>query len=499
MGSATLLEGPQTPNIDDEQLVARVRAGDERAFEEVVRRYRPALVRYAGGFLLDGRAEDVVQDALIRAHRAMLANDAEIQLRPWLYRIVHNGAISELRSTRPHEELDETINGVPQPPDIFERRENVRGVVARLKALPASQRKAIVASELEGTSHDQIAKVLGTTPGGVSQLIFRARASLRAGAAAVLPLPLLRWIQKLAGQSTTAETAAAAAGSGGAATGVVGVVASTGGAKLGAVAAATVLAVGGGAAIKAERDGSKGNGGDRKEVAVQSSTANQASAESGSAGGGAQRRFSRQPPKRRRQAAAATAPAASSAPPAVRTLHPVVVADREAPLPPVPGQAIPTTRFRSRARHRRPGMAVPLLMVRDPVQGLLSLGPGRVGAQAAPGRLEEATSHRRPADPTRRVNHWSSNRLPRGRAPPVTATTDRHILLRLHLTGTAVAITRTQARPAAATTAPATNAETSLPPLRRTSQIPLRVGIRDAPRVVGLRETRRRRGSSGSA
>src|SRR4051812_20169974 len=173
------LPEPALRSTSDERLVALTRDGESRAFEEIVRRYRPALVRFAGGFLSNGRAEDVVQEALIRSHRAMVSGDSEIQLRAWLFRIVHNGAISELRATRSHDQLDERINGVAQPPELFERRERPDDVVRELKALPSKQRTALVKSELEGTSHDEIAAQLGTTPGAVSQLIFRARTALR--------------------------------------------------------------------------------------------------------------------------------------------------------------------------------------------------------------------------------------------------------------------------------------------------------------------------------
>ena len=256
------------PAQTDEHLVAATRSGQPRAFEEIVRRYRPALVRFAGRFVSDGRAEDVVQEALIRSHRALLSGESEIHLRSWLYRIVHNGAISELRATRSHDQLDEGINGVPQPPELIERREEVRGVVRRLKALPSNQRQALVASELEGASHEQIAIALGTTPGGVSQLIFRARTALRNAGAWLLPLPLMRWISKLS------DTTTGGAGSAGVAGGASAAVAGSAGAKLGSAVAAAALLVGSGAAIKGEPPVSgAGTGETRAENTASSGTA----------------------------------------------------------------------------------------------------------------------------------------------------------------------------------------------------------------------------------
>ena len=133
-----------------------------------------------------------MQEALLRAHEALLADDSELSLRAWLYTIVRNGAVSERRKIRPTEQLDENINGVPRPPEIYERNETVRGVVAKLKALPDAQREALVRTELGDQSAEEIASALGTTTGSVGQLVFRARAALRSGVAVVLPMPILR-------------------------------------------------------------------------------------------------------------------------------------------------------------------------------------------------------------------------------------------------------------------------------------------------------------------
>ena len=176
----------------DERLVTLVREGQVSAYEEIVRRYRAPLVRFAATIVPPHQAEDAVQEALIRAHKALLADDSELSLRAWLYTIVRNGAVSERRKIRPTEQLDETINGVPRPPDIYERNETVRGVIAKIKVLPDAQREALVRTELGGESAEEIATALGTTTGSVGQLVFRARAALRSGAAVILPMPVLR-------------------------------------------------------------------------------------------------------------------------------------------------------------------------------------------------------------------------------------------------------------------------------------------------------------------
>src|SRR6185312_14241979 len=95
----------------DRRLVKLVRQGYESAFEEIVRRYRKPLDRFAAA-IVGGRSEDVTQDAFSKALLALRGTTVEIELKPWLYRIVRNTALNEIRdSPPPTEELGETIAG----------------------------------------------------------------------------------------------------------------------------------------------------------------------------------------------------------------------------------------------------------------------------------------------------------------------------------------------------------------------------------------------------
>lgn len=85
----------------DGELVAAFRAGDPVAFASIHARYHSVLVRFARRMLFDGDlAEDVVQEALLRASRALLRDSRPIELRPWLFRIVRNCALDELARHR---------------------------------------------------------------------------------------------------------------------------------------------------------------------------------------------------------------------------------------------------------------------------------------------------------------------------------------------------------------------------------------------------------------
>ncbi|MET0972582.1 MAG: sigma-70 family RNA polymerase sigma factor, partial [Thermoleophilaceae bacterium] len=176
----------------DERLVDLVRAGSEPAFETIVERYRRALMRYVSRLLPPERAEDVVQQSFVNAYEAMHRDGAELNLKPWLYRIAHNTALNALRDRGlQHDELDERIDGVERPDQALERAQGLRDVLVAVQALPDRQRDAIVLRELEGRSYEEIALALGVTDGAVRQLLNRARNSLRAAAAAATPMPLL--------------------------------------------------------------------------------------------------------------------------------------------------------------------------------------------------------------------------------------------------------------------------------------------------------------------
>src|SRR5881392_4245633 len=99
--------------MDDDRLVALVRAGRDDAFAAIHNRYRDRLVAFARRLLAGTGhdAEDVVQDAFIRALAGLRATDAEMHLRPWLYMIVRNRAMDELRRpARAAAELDDVAH-----------------------------------------------------------------------------------------------------------------------------------------------------------------------------------------------------------------------------------------------------------------------------------------------------------------------------------------------------------------------------------------------------
>ena len=175
---------PRAGSASDEALVAAARAGSDAAFTAIVQRYEGPLTAYARQ-VLGGRhhdAEECVQDAFVRALRALRSGDAEIALRPWLHTIVRNRCLDQLRRGRhttdlePHEAV--LRDPGPGPVSTIGRREDLKRVIGGLGALPERQRRALVMHELEGHSHADIARTLSVSTGATKALVCRARGAL---------------------------------------------------------------------------------------------------------------------------------------------------------------------------------------------------------------------------------------------------------------------------------------------------------------------------------
>ena len=223
----------------DARLVDLVRAGHASAFEAIVHRYRKPLLGYCSRLLPASRAEDAVQQTFLKAYQSMVSGDAELNLRPWLYRIAHNASLNLLRQNGwSHDELDENMDGVLRPDQALELRERLRATVAAVNALPERQRDAVLLREIDGLSYEEIALALGVGDGAVRQLLHRARATLRAGLTAATPLGLVeRLATAMAGTGADPSTRVAEIAAG------VGL--GTGAVKLGAAVLATgVIATG---------------------------------------------------------------------------------------------------------------------------------------------------------------------------------------------------------------------------------------------------------------
>jgi RNA polymerase sigma factor (sigma-70 family) len=164
------------------RLTRRAVRGDERAFEEIFRAYHQEIYRYCLAILHNASdAEDAMQATMAAALRALPGEDREIALKPWLYRVAHNEAISLLRGRREPVSTED----LPEPSGDsvvanVEQRERMRALVADLNALPDRQRAALVMRELSDLEYEEIGASLGCSEAAARQTVYEARMSLRA-------------------------------------------------------------------------------------------------------------------------------------------------------------------------------------------------------------------------------------------------------------------------------------------------------------------------------
>src|SRR3954449_176102 len=166
---------------DDERLARLAAGGGERAFAVLYERHHQSLYRYARTIVRhDEDARDVLQTTMARALTALRRRGVpDAPMRPWLFRIAHNEAVSVLRRRGRTIELEEAPE--PAAPSLearVEERSRLTTLVADLQDLPVRQRSALVMRELSGLSHEEIAGALEISVSAAKQAIFDARTGL---------------------------------------------------------------------------------------------------------------------------------------------------------------------------------------------------------------------------------------------------------------------------------------------------------------------------------
>ena len=173
--------------MTDAETVKRILAGDADAFRLLVDRHGRTLHRLA--YRITGSAddaEDVVQEAFIRAYRQLASWDGRAAVSTWLHRITVNCALDLLRSRqrRPEDSgREETLMSHHEPGSPQERHargSEIREAVARaMESLSTNERTAFVLRHFEGMSIDEIGRALGTKVNATKHTVFRAVQKLR--------------------------------------------------------------------------------------------------------------------------------------------------------------------------------------------------------------------------------------------------------------------------------------------------------------------------------
>ena len=181
-----------TQDDNDQQLVQRVQKGDKSAFDLLVLKYQHRVLKLVGRFVSDAaEAQDVAQEAFLKAYRALPSFRGDSAFYTWLYRIAINTAKNALVSNR-RRPVDFDLD--LQDPEQYDRHarlkdvdtpegvlltEEIRLVVERaMEQLPEDLRTAIVLREIEGLSYEEIAEAMDCPVGTVRSRIFRAREAI---------------------------------------------------------------------------------------------------------------------------------------------------------------------------------------------------------------------------------------------------------------------------------------------------------------------------------
>ena len=176
----------------DKQLVARVQKGDKRAFDMLVLKYQDKVHAIVSRYIKDfHEVDDVVQEAFIKAYRALAKFRGESAFYTWLYRIAVNTAKNYLvaRNRRPpasdvdagdadYYEGGQRLQDIGSPENLLYRDELEAVVDQSIRDLPEDLRTAVTLREFEGLSYEEIAEIMDCPVGTVRSRIFRAREAI---------------------------------------------------------------------------------------------------------------------------------------------------------------------------------------------------------------------------------------------------------------------------------------------------------------------------------
>jgi len=191
LGHVPDLAAPAAGQRPDADLIREAQKGSHRAFEELVRRYSERAYRAAFRVVRDPQiAEDVLQEALLKAYRSLRSFENRSSFYTWLYRITVNLALDRQRREKRgamlewNDEVARDVEprgafAVPADPEVASQRVQLRELVAEgIQGLPDGQREVLLLREVEGLSYEEIAQSMEISKGTVMSRLHYARKKL---------------------------------------------------------------------------------------------------------------------------------------------------------------------------------------------------------------------------------------------------------------------------------------------------------------------------------
>jgi RNA polymerase sigma-70 factor, ECF subfamily len=181
--------------LTDAEVMLRVKAGDDAAFDYLVHKYRRPIVHFMSRLARNpGAAEELAQEVFLRVYRSREGYEVTAKFTTWLYRIASNLAVNHARDTR-HERPENTVNLDEADPETgvgFDladseltveermlRRERLAAIRRRVQALPERQRLAVIMHKYHELDYKQIGEILKLSESATKSLLFRAYETLR--------------------------------------------------------------------------------------------------------------------------------------------------------------------------------------------------------------------------------------------------------------------------------------------------------------------------------
>ena len=193
--SEAAVAGAAAGELTDAEMMLRVKAGDDSAFDFLVQKYRRPIINFMYRMAHNAAvAEDLAQEVFLRVYRSRSSYEASAKFTTWLYRIATNLGMNYSRDTR-HERPENVMNldapdeETGQAPDLADktpsveeeimRRERLRAIRQKVEALPERQKMAVLMHKYQQMDYREIADVLKLSESATKSLLFRAYETLR--------------------------------------------------------------------------------------------------------------------------------------------------------------------------------------------------------------------------------------------------------------------------------------------------------------------------------